>query len=139
MPSDAIKLSDVQVLTLYNGKMTNGRRSSPVPQLKCVGGSAGCNAFIPQVQHFLHKSKFSFFYIINIILSLQVVQCYNRGFDGIDNQWECKTDMDNAYRFGKISVSCEGYSYPDDPYILKGSCGVSIVLLQLTIECCVVI
>jgi hypothetical protein len=29
--------------------MTNGRRSSPVPQLKCVGGTAGCGAFTPQV------------------------------------------------------------------------------------------
>jgi len=81
--------------------MTNGRRSSPVPQLKCVGGTAVCRAFIPKV-----------------------VQCYNRGSDGTDVQWECKTDMDNAYQFGQISVSCEGYSYAEDPYILKGSCGV---------------
>ena len=28
------KLKDVEVLTLYQGKMTNGRRSSPVPQLQ---------------------------------------------------------------------------------------------------------
>lgn len=40
-------------------------------------------------------------------------------------QWECKTDMDNAYRFGQIAVTCEGYDYPDDPYVLRGSCGVS--------------
>ena len=39
-------------------------------------------------------------------------------------QWECKTDMDSRYRFGEIAVNCEGYSYPDDPYVLKGSCGV---------------
>ena len=57
---------------------------------------------------------------------MQVVQCYNRGSDGEDIQWECKTEMDSAYKFGRISVSCEGYSYPDDPYILKGSCGVRI-------------
>lgn len=63
--------------------------------------------------------------LFNVILFLyKVVQCYNRGSDGDDVQWECKTDIDNAYRFGKISVSCEGYSYPDDPYVLKGSCGV---------------
>jgi len=35
--------------------------------------------------------------------------------------------MDSAFRFGEISVSCEGFDYPDDPYILKGSCGVSSV------------
>ena len=39
-------------------------------------------------------------------------------------QWECKADMDNAYRFGKVQVSCEGYDSPYDPYVLKGSCGV---------------
>jgi SOCE-associated regulatory factor of calcium homoeostasis len=36
--------------------------------------------------------------------------------------------MDNAYRFGQIAVSCEGYDYSDDPYILRGSCGVSHLL-----------
>lgn len=81
--------------------MTTARRSSPVPQLKCAGGSAGCRVFIPQT-----------------------VQCYNRGWDGYDVQWECKTDMDKRYRFGQIVVSCEGYDYADDPYILAGSCGL---------------
>ena len=46
-------------------------------------------------------------------------------------QWECKADMDNAFRFGNIEVVCEGYSYPEDPYILKGSCGVSANLACL--------
>jgi len=101
-----VKLKDVDTLTLYNGKMTNGRRSAPVPQLQCRGGSAGCHMFVPEV-----------------------VQCYNRGSDGLDTQWECKTEMDNAYKFGKIQVSCEGYDYADDPYILAGSCG-----LEYTIE-----
>jgi len=36
--------------------------------------------------------------------------------------------MDNDYRFGKIEVSCEGYDHPDDPYILKGSCGLEYTL-----------
>lgn len=107
--SDKIRLEDVNVLTLYNGKMTTGRRSSPVPQLKCVGGSAA-GAFIPQV-----------------------VQCINKGSDGYDVQWECKTDMDNKYRFGTIEVVCEGYDYPDDQYILKGSCGLEYTL-ELTEE-----
>ena len=44
-------------------------------------------------------------------------------------QWECKADMDNAYQFGRIQVTCEGYEYPDDPYILKGSCGVRILFM----------
>lgn len=100
--NEKVLLKDIDVLTLYNGKMTKGSRSSPVPQLECIGGgTAPCSTFKPRV-----------------------VQCYNRGSDGIDVQWECKTDMDNAYRFGEIEVSCEGYNYPDDPYVLKGSCGL---------------
>jgi len=58
-----VLLRDLSVLTLYNGRQTQGRRSSPIPQLKCVGGTAGCSSFVPQV-----------------------VQCNNRGFDGYDVQ-----------------------------------------------------
>lgn len=49
------------------------------------------------------------------------------------SQWECKTDMDTAYRFGRIEVSCEGYSHPADAFILKGSCGLEYTL-ELTTE-----
>merc|ERR1712107_433993 len=104
-----VLLRDVQVLTLRAGQMTTGRRASPVPQLKCVGGSAQ-GQFNPQV-----------------------VQCYNRGWDGQDVQWECKSDMDNLYRFGSVEVICEGYNYAEDPYILKGSCGLEYTL-ELTKE-----
>ena len=61
--SDKIKLTDVNVITLQQGKMTNSRRTHPVPQLQCVGGTAGCSGFTPRV-----------------------VQCYNRGSDGYDVQ-----------------------------------------------------
>ncbi|CAJ1053270.1 store-operated calcium entry-associated regulatory factor [Xyrichtys novacula] len=105
-----VLLRDVQVLTLYRDRHTTARRSSPVPQLKCVGGSAGCQAFVPEV-----------------------VQCQNKGWDGVDVQWECRTDMDAAFRFGRVEVSCEGFSHPDDPYILRGSCGLEFTL-ELTEE-----
>ncbi|KAJ8373338.1 hypothetical protein AAFF_G00265820, partial [Aldrovandia affinis] len=99
-----VLLRDVQVLTLYQGRCTNSRRTSPVPLLQCVGGTAGC-VFVPRV-----------------------VQCLNKGWNGVDVQWECKTDMDQKYRFGRIEVSCEGYDYPNNPYILKGSCGLEYTL-----------
>ena len=57
-------------------------------------------------------------------------------------QWECKSDMDNLYRFGEIEVLCEGYDYPDDPYITKGSCGLEYTLeytkegMELNLEVC---
>lgn len=61
--SGAVLLRDVQVLTLYKGRYTTARRTSPVLQLQCVGGSAGCGSFVPEV-----------------------VQCQNKGWDGIDVQ-----------------------------------------------------
>ncbi|CAL8132372.1 unnamed protein product [Orchesella dallaii] len=62
--SDKMRLTDVQVLTLHAGKMTNSKRSPAVAQLRWVGGSANW-FFTPQPQ---------------------VVQCYNRGTDGYDVQ-----------------------------------------------------
>uniref|UniRef100_A0A914HXJ4 Store-operated calcium entry-associated regulatory factor n=1 Tax=Globodera rostochiensis TaxID=31243 RepID=A0A914HXJ4_GLORO len=98
--ANRVLLRDITSLTLRRGEYTSGRRSSPVPQLECVGGTA-YGKFAPKV-----------------------VQCYNRGWDGRDVQWECKAEMNKDYQFGSIDVSCEGYDYSNDPYILAGSCGL---------------
>nr|XP_037288936.1 store-operated calcium entry-associated regulatory factor-like [Rhipicephalus microplus] len=99
---DKVKLKDVQVLTLQQGQYTAGRRSHPVPQLNCRGGSAGCRN------------------------QPSVVQCYNRGTDGQDVQWECKAEMKRSQKFGLLRVTCEGYDSPRDEYVLVGSCGPSL-------------
>ncbi|NWS75348.1 SARAF factor, partial [Crotophaga sulcirostris] len=104
-----VLLKEVQALTLHRGLYTTSRRTPAVPQLQCTGGTAGCS-HVPEV-----------------------VQCYNKGWDGFDVQWQCKADLENAYRFGHIEVSCEGYDYPDDPYILRGSCSL-LFRLELTEE-----
>jgi hypothetical protein len=52
----------VKTLTLQKGQRTEARRVSSIPQLKCVGGSAK-GAYEPEV-----------------------VQCYNRGSNGVDIQ-----------------------------------------------------
>jgi hypothetical protein len=52
----------VKTLTLHKGQRTEARRVSSIPQLKCVGGPAK-GAYEPEV-----------------------VQCYNRGSDGVDIQ-----------------------------------------------------
>lgn len=36
--------------------------------------------------------------------------------------------MDEAFRFGATTVTCEGYNHPDDPNVLAGSCGVEYTL-----------
>jgi hypothetical protein len=33
--------------------------------------------------------------------------------------------MPKMYKLGALNVLCEGYTNPDDPYILNGSCGVN--------------
>jgi len=98
-----VRHTDVTVLTLHKGRMSEGRRSAPVPQLTCL---SGCD-FTPET-----------------------VQCYNRGSDGHDVQWECKADLPGSTRFGEVTVACEGYDYPDDPFILQGSCGLEYSLLS---------
>jgi hypothetical protein len=98
---DRQKLIDIQALTFQEGEKTTGRRSSPMPQLNCVGGAARNSNYLPSV-----------------------VQCVNKGNDGFDVQWECKADLDEAVKFGKINVNCEGYDHSEDPYILKGSCAL---------------
>lgn len=39
--------------------------------------------------------------------------------------------MPTKYEFGRMSVSCEGYDGPNDPYVLVGSCGVSKSILKV--------
>ncbi|KAK8822395.1 hypothetical protein WA577_005558 [Blastocystis sp. JDR] len=101
---DRVLLTSVQTLTFSKSQYTTGRRSRPIPQMKCTGGSAGCS-YAPAT-----------------------MQCYNRGTDGRDVQWECKAELDNGVSLGETIVSCEGYDYPEDPYILAGSCGVEFKL-----------
>jgi len=102
---DKVKLVDVNAITLHAGEYTTYRRTSAVPQLKCIGGAARSRAG-----------------------EIETVQCKNEGSDGVDVQWKCTADLSDNYRFGKVEVLCEGYDYPEDPYVLKGSCGLEYTL-----------
>ncbi|NXU79215.1 SARAF factor, partial [Oreotrochilus melanogaster] len=104
-----VLLREVQALTLRRGLYTTARRTAAVPQLQCTGGTAGCSR-VPEV-----------------------VQCYNKGWDGYDVQWQCKAELENSQRFGQLEVSCEGYDHPDDPHITRGSCSL-LFSLELTEE-----
>nr|KAF6370442.1 store-operated calcium entry associated regulatory factor [Myotis myotis] len=58
-----ILLRDIQALTLHYDRYTTSRRLNPIPQLRCVGGTAGCDTYTPKV-----------------------IQCQNKGWDGYDVQ-----------------------------------------------------
>lgn len=102
---EKVLLKDVTTLVLDDSKRTTGRRHHSVPQLKCVGGP--CD------------------------LAPQRVMCEQKGFDGRDATWECKASMPGA-RFGKLDVTCEGFDFKKDPYVLAGSCGLEYTLIPTT-------
>lgn len=37
---DKVLLTDVKTLTLRRNEFTKGRRSAPIPQIRCIGGEA---------------------------------------------------------------------------------------------------
>ena len=104
MAHTSIPIKDVEVLTLQAGKMTTGRRASPVLQQECNGPIYLC------------KNR------------PESIQCWNTGWDGLDANWECKGELENGVKFGKMNVQCEGYEYREDPNILAGSCGLEYTL-----------
>lgn len=103
--SDRIKLKDIEVLTFKQDYVTTSRRTSPIPQLKCIGGSAKC-AFRPDV-----------------------IKCYNKGTtkDGNIN-WLCQAEINKNLHLDKIDINCEGYNHPKDEFILADSCGLEYTM-----------
>jgi len=106
-PSDAVLLSNIKTLTLHGGRQTTARRGPAVPQLDCVGGNAKG----------LHN--------------VDVMRCTNAGSDYSDEdvQWTCQASLPSEFKLGSTDVVCEGYASAEDPYVLKGSCGVEYRLI----------
>ncbi|KAL9617559.1 MAG: hypothetical protein Q9160_007629 [Pyrenula sp. 1 TL-2023] len=103
VPKNAILLSSVSTLTLRSGKQTAHRRVSAVPQLTCAGPQHLCSQY-----------------------TVDVMRCQNEGSDYDDDsiQWTCTASLPEEFKLGSTDVSCEGYESSEDPYVLKGSCGV---------------
>ncbi|KAF9267805.1 DUF1183-domain-containing protein [Marasmius fiardii PR-910] len=101
-----VKLENIKALTFYSGEVTKARRSSPIAQLTCVGRP--CKLYQPEV-----------------------VRCTNIGGRGTDVDWKCEADLPEALRFGRVQVSCEGWSKPGDPYVLQNSCGLEYRLVEV--------
>lgn len=102
-----LELSKIPSLTFYQDSLTAARRTSPVPQLVCQG--APCKLYKPEV-----------------------VRCVSLpGGYGTEVDWKCEADLPESLRFGRVEVSCEGWSKPGDPFILKGSCSLEYRLVQV--------
>ncbi|TKA76576.1 hypothetical protein B0A55_04065 [Friedmanniomyces simplex] len=105
--SNSVLLSQVKTLTLRADQETSHRRVSPLPQLACVGGNA------------------------KGLYGVDIMRCKNAGsdYDTEDIQWTCSASLPDEFKLGSTDVICEGYDGPDDPYVLKGSCGVEYRLV----------
>jgi hypothetical protein len=102
---NAVNLRDVSTLTFNRGQYTTFRRTNALPQLNCVGGSARRENY-----------------------QVSTVQCRNVGFDGVDYNWRCESNLNNKLKLGRVVVSCEGYNRPGDKYVLGGSCALKYEL-----------
>lgn len=110
-PKNAVLLSQVKTLTLRgNGAKTSHRRVAAAPQLKCVSPESICKLY-----------------------SIDVMRCTNEGssYGDEDVEWSCVASLPPELKLGSTDVICEGYASSNDPYVLKGSCGVEY-RLQLT-------
>ncbi|KAF8896327.1 hypothetical protein BD779DRAFT_1433696 [Infundibulicybe gibba] len=101
-----VELAKIRALTFYQDEQTAYRRTSPLPQLVCRGDP--CRLYTPEV-----------------------VRCENLGGSGTNVDWKCQADLPSSLRFGRVEVSCEGYSKPGDPYVLKDSCSLEYRLVQV--------
>lgn len=107
-PRNAILLSKVESLTFRSGRMTTNRRVPAVAQLTCVGPSSVCALY-----------------------TMDIMRCTNEGsdYEKENIQWACRAELPEEFKLGATDVACEGYESSDDPFVLKGSCGVEYRLL----------
>ncbi|KAJ7773333.1 hypothetical protein B0H16DRAFT_1511956 [Mycena metata] len=101
-----LELASIRALTFYKDSLTEARRTKAIPQLICVGKP--CKLYTPEV-----------------------VRCQSLGGSGTEIDWKCEADLPESLRFGRVEVSCEGWSRAGDPFILKGSCSLEYRLVQV--------
>jgi len=106
--AERILLSSIKTLAFFADEDTFARRTEAIPQLTCVG--QGCKLYQPEA-----------------------VLCTNIGGRGTEVNWKCEADLPETLRFGKVTVSCEGWSKSGDPYVLDGSCGLEYKLVRVPV------
>lgn len=93
---------ELRSITVVDGQMTTARRGEPFPQMVCLDG--------PKDRR-----------------PLSAV-CNNMGLNPYGQiSWECKYEAPDCEIYNP-EVNCEGYDYPDDPFVLVGSCALEYKL-----------
>lgn len=105
--AERVLLRDVHALVFHAGRLTTGRRSAPMPQITALTrGSPVPSEMVCEVV----------------------------GPRGDNPAWKCKATMPRGWVLDNAEVVCEGYDYPEDPYILAGSCSVEFTSHQMLLQ-----
>jgi SOCE-associated regulatory factor of calcium homoeostasis len=107
--ADKIFLRSITALVFSENARVRSRHGGGHAQLACVGGSAA-----------------GFFWSTDVYP--RIVQCANIGWDGASVQWSCNAALTKDLVFGDTIVICEGYDFPGDQYVLRGSCRLEYTL-----------
>lgn len=111
-PEDRVSLLALPSLTFTATSFTTARRGTPHAQLECIGGTAATDIERHPVR----------------------VDCYNVGLDDTAPagqprpKWHCVSALHRGVRIENWQVHCEGWSYPDDEFIIAGSCWLAYEL-----------
>lgn len=129
-----VALAKIPALTFYKDSVTLSRRTRPIPQLTCVGKP--CKSYQPDVVRCesLGGEGTDIDWKVNVCVvtddprrptnnefsAKQIFPLVRRVFC---LEWPLDDEClkPSALRFGRVEVSCEGWSKPGDPYVLKGS------------------
>lgn len=98
--SRGIRLQAIRFLEFSASNVTTTRHGQPKPKLQCVGDTF-CDAIQPQ-----H------------------VFCANIGFVHPNVVWQCNTNLPKGYSLDQVEVSCEGYGFAGNQFVLDGSCAL---------------
>lgn len=112
---DRIYLPAVSSLFFTVGQYTASRRDLPRPQLNC---RIGCEEAEREPTR---------------------VDCFNQGLEveagpesSSDVDWMCHASPPvHGYDIANEVISCEGYAYPGDAYVLRGSCYLTYDLVKV--------
>lgn len=69
-------MTDIKTLTFYKDKFTTARRNDPIPQLRCVGGSAKCS-FTPKLIQCDNKASKGTLAIVSYTRAVTVNAAHN--------------------------------------------------------------
>lgn len=100
-----VHMSDINAVTFTSGYRTRSRRGETYPQMQL-------DRHTPRAIRRASPSS---------------IQCYQQAYNAFNGEshWECVADLPRGVKLGNFHISCEGYDYPGDEFVLDGSCAIN--------------